>query len=176
VKEAQVELKARIDVTTSSSGLFGSRKMLGQNYLTRDIAAAMGLYGNDLEEAWYGGFVADGNKPGQLRFAPGQLPPAKFFWSITMYTLPDRFLYANPLKRYSLGDRTKNLRYDADGGLTIYLGHDSPGADKENNWLPAPAGAYNIVTRVYGPSEAVIKNQWKLPALISIKGTKEALQ
>jgi hypothetical protein len=171
VKEAQVELKARIDVTTSSSGLFGSRKMLGQNYLTRDIAAAMGLYGNDLEEAWYGGFVADGNKPGKLHFAPGRLPPAKFFWSITMYTLPDRFLYANPLKRYSLGDRTQNLRYDADGGLTLYLGHDWPGADNENNWLPAPAGAYNIVTRVYGPSEAVIKGQWKLPALTPTKGT-----
>jgi hypothetical protein len=169
VKEAQVDLKARIDVTTNSSGLFGSRKLLGQNYLTRDIAAAMGLYGNDLEEAWYGGFVADGSKLGQLRFAPGQLPPAKFFWSITLYTLPDRFLYANPLERYSLGDRTQTLQYDPDGGLTIYLGHDSPGAGRENNWLPAPAGPYNIVTRVYGPSEAAIKGQWKLPALAPLK-------
>jgi hypothetical protein len=169
VKEAQVDLKARIDVTTNSSGLFGSRKLLGQNYLTRDIAAAMGLYGNDLEEAWYGGFVADGSKLGQLRFAPGQLPPAKFFWSITLYTLPDRFLYANPLERYSLGDRTQTLQYDPDGGLTIYLGHDSPGAGRENNWLPAPAGPYNVVTRVYGPSEAAIKGQWKLPALAPLK-------
>jgi hypothetical protein len=169
VKEAQVELKARIDVTTTSNGLFGSRKVLGQNYLRRDIAAAMGLYGNDIEEAWYGGFVADGNRQSQLHFTPGRLPPAKFFWSITMYTLPDRFLYANPLKRYSLGDRSQNLQYDADGGLTIYLGHDSPGAGRENNWLPAPAGAYNIVTRVYGPSEAAIQGEWKLPALTPVK-------
>ena len=168
VKEAQVELKARVDVTTSSNGLFGSRKTLGENYLTRDIAAAMGLFGNDVEEAWYGGFVADGSKPGQLHFAAGKLPPAKFFWSITMYTLPDRFLYANPLNRYSLGDRTQNLQYDADGGLTIYLGHHSPGPGKENNWLPAPAGAYNVVARVYGPSEAAMKGQWKLPVLTPI--------
>jgi hypothetical protein len=169
VKEAQVELKAQIDVTTTSNGLFGSRKVLGQNYLKRDIAAAMGLYGNDIEEAWYGGFVADGNRPSQLHFTPGRLPPAKFFWSITIYTVPDRFLYANPLQRYSLGDRSENLEYDADGGLTIYLGHDSPGAGRENNWLPAPAGAYNIVTRVYGPSEAAIKGDWKLPALTPVK-------
>jgi hypothetical protein len=169
VKEAQVELKAQIDVTTTSNGLFGSRKVLGQNYLKRDIAAAMGLYGNDIEEAWYGGFVADGNRPSQLHFTPGRLPPAKFFWSITIYTVPDRFLYANPLQRYSLGDRSQNLEYDADGGLTIYLGHDSPGAGRENNWLPAPAGAYNIVTRVYGPSEAAIKGDWKLPALTPVK-------
>lgn len=168
VKEAQVELKARIDVTTSSSGLFGSRKMLGQNYLKRDVGAAMGLYGNDLKEAWNGGFVADGKKPGQLHFAPGQLPPAKFFWSITMYTLPDRFLHANPLQRYSLGDRTQNLQYDADGGLTIYIGYASPGVVKESNWLPAPAGPYSAVTRVYGPSEAAIKGQWKLPALTPV--------
>jgi hypothetical protein len=165
VKDAQGELKAKVDVTHGSNGLFGSRVVLGENYLMRDVAAAMGLFGNDLEEAWYGGWVGDGTKVLQMRFAKGQLPPAKFFWSATLYTLPDRFLYANPLKRYSIGDRTEGLQADADGSLTIYVGHASPGAGRESNWLPAPAGPYSLVVRVYGPSEAARTGAWKLPPL-----------
>lgn len=165
VAQAQTELKSAIDRTHSSNGLFGSRKALGQNYLNRDVAAAMGLYGNDLDEAWYGGIVGDGTKPAKLHFAKGQLPPARFFWSVTLYTLPDRFLYENVIDRYSIGDRTKDLKYDAEGGLTIYVGHASPGTDKESNWLPAPAGPYSMVVRVYGPSKAAISGQWKLPPL-----------
>jgi hypothetical protein len=169
VKDAQAELDATIAATHSSNGLFGSREVLGENYLMRAVAAAMGLYGNDLQEAWYGGLVADGTTLSTLHFAKDQLPPARFFWSVTLYTLPDRFLYANPLNRYSIGDRTKGLRYDADGGLTIYVGHPSPGADKESNWLPAPAGPYSFVARVYGPSEAAMTGTWKLPALSPTK-------
>ena len=165
LKEAQAKVKAEIHVTKSSNGLFGSRAELGENYLKRDVGAAMGLYGNDLNEAWYGGTVGDGNKLCSMHFPKGELPPAKFFWSVTMYTLPDRFLYDNGLSRYSLGDRTENLKHDADGGLTIYIGHDSPGGDKESNWLPAPAGPYSLVTRVYGPSIAAIEGKWKLPPL-----------
>jgi hypothetical protein len=66
-----------------------------------------GLYGNSLEEAWYGGYVCDGSKPSTVHFTKANLPPGKFFWSMTMHTIPDRFLYANPLNRYSIGDRTK---------------------------------------------------------------------
>ncbi len=165
VKEAEAELKAKIDVTHSSNGLFGSREAQGENYLQRAVAAAMGLYGNDLSEAWYGGFVGDGTKLQQMHFTKDQLPPAKFFWSVTLYTLPDRFLYDNPLNRYSIGDRTKGLKYDANGGLTIYVGHESPGPEKESNWLPAPFGKYSFVARVYGPREAAMKGEWKLPAL-----------
>jgi hypothetical protein len=61
------------------------------------------------------------------------------------------------------------LRYDADGGLTLYIGHESPGEDKKSNWLPAPVGSYSFVARVYGPSEAAMKGQWKLPTLIAVK-------
>jgi hypothetical protein len=100
-----------------------------------------------------------------VRFPKGQLPPARFFWSVTLYTLPERFLYDNPLNRYSLGDRTKGLKYDADGGLTLYVGHENPGPSKQSNWLPAPAGPYSFVARVYGPSEAAVKGEWKLPVL-----------
>ena len=72
--------------------------------------------------------------------AKADLPPAKFFWSMTMYTIPERFLYANPINRYSIGDRTKGLQYGKDGSLTVYVSNASPGKDKESNWLPAPAG------------------------------------
>ncbi len=169
VKDAQAELKAKIAVTHGSNGLFGPREALGQDYLKRDVAAAMGLYGNNLEEAWYGGYVGDGTKASKIRFAPGQFPPARFFWSITAYTLPGRFLYDNKLNRYSIGDRTAGLKKDADGGLTIYIGHESPGKERESNWLPTPAGPYSAVVRVYGPSKEAMDGKWKLPVLEDVK-------
>ena len=165
VEDAKAALAEKAKTTLSSNGLFGTRADLKNDYLTRAIAAEKGLYGNSLVEAWYGGYVGDGTKLQTIHFAKGQLPPAKFFWSITLYTLPDRFLYANPLKRYSIGDRTKGLKQDADGGLTLYVGHVSPGADKESNWLPAPDGKYSAVARIYGPSKAAMDGTWKLPPL-----------
>jgi hypothetical protein len=104
-----------------------------------------------------------------LHFPPGKLPPAKFFWSLTLYTLPDRLLYANALRRYSIGDRTRGLAYGKDKSLTIYLGHTSPGKSKESNWLPAPEGRYSLVGRIYGPEEAAIDGTWKLPEPTSAK-------
>ena len=168
VADAKAALAEKSKVTLSSNGLFGSRADMKNDYLTRAIAAEKGLYGNSLVEAWYGGYIGDGSKLSTVHFAPGQLPPAKFFWSMTLYSLPDRFLYANDLKRYSIGDRTKGLKRDPDGGLTLYIGHASPGADKESNWLPAPEGRYSAVGRVYGPSEAAMNGSWKLPPLTPV--------
>jgi hypothetical protein len=90
---------------------------------------------------------------------------------MTLYTLPDRWLYANPLQRYSIGDRTKGLVHDADGGLTLYVGHLFPGKRKEANWLPAPEGKYSLVGRIYGPSQAAMDGTWKLPGLTPIANT-----
>jgi hypothetical protein len=165
VKEGQAEIDALAAKTFNTNGLFGSRAQLKTNYLQRDVGAMKGLYGNSLEEAWYGGYLCDGSKPSEVRFTKANLPPAKFFWSMTMYTLPDRFLYANPLKRYSIGDRTKGLEYGKDGSLTIYVSNASPGNAKESNWLPAPAGKCSLVARVYGPSKAAMTGEWKLPPL-----------
>ncbi len=165
IDDAKAEMAAQSKLTLSSNGLFGTRAELGNDYVKRAIGAEKGLYGNSLVEAWYGGYVGDGSKPSKVRFEPGQLPPAKFFWSLTLYTLPDRLLYANDLKRYSIGDRTPGLKPDADGGLTLYLGHASPGADKESNWLPTPEGRYSAVARIYGPSEEAMSGAWKLPPL-----------
>ncbi len=165
VADAQTAMKAVVARTRSSNGLFGTREFLDGDYMKRAVAAAMGLYGNSLEEAWYGGYEGDGTSPRVIHFAAGQTPPARFFWSITLYTLPERFLYANEINRYSIGDRTKGLIYSKDGSLTIYVSHDSPGNDKETNWLPAPAGPYSLVVRAYGPQPAMTDGQWKLPQL-----------
>jgi hypothetical protein len=163
VADAQADMARTAKTTLSSNGLFGSRAALGNDYMKRAIAAEKGLYGNSVEEAWYGGYVGDGRKLSKIHFSKANLPPARFFWSVTLYALPDRFLYANPLKRYSIGDRTPGVKYDSDGGLTLYIGHDSPGRERENNWLPAPAGPYSAVGRVYGPSPAAIAGKWTLP-------------
>ncbi len=165
VVDAKAEMKRVIDSTLSSNGLFGSRKQMGSDYSKRAAGALKGLYGNSIEEAWYGGFVGDGSKPSQLTFPTGQLPPAKFFWSLTLYTLPDRLLYANAIDRYSIGDRTKGLAYDPDRSLTITLSHESPGQGKEANWLPTPDGHYSLVGRIYGPSQDAMDGKWQLPKL-----------
>ncbi|MET0350673.1 MAG: DUF1254 domain-containing protein [Rhizobacter sp.] len=170
VADAQAAQAERVRTTLSSNGLFGTRAELKNDYLGRAVASEMGLYGNSLVEAWYGGYVGDGTRLSAIRFAPGQLPPAKFFWSLTLYTLPDRFLSENPLQRYSIGDRTPGLRRDADGGLTLYIGHASPGPDKASNWLPAPPGSYSVVARIYGPSEAAMNGTWKMPPLVPVTG------
>jgi hypothetical protein len=170
VADAKAEQAERSRTMLSSNGLFGTREDLKNDYMVRAVAAEKGLYGNSLVEAWYGGYVGDGAKLSTIRFAPGQLPPAKFFWSLTLYTLPDRFLSDNPLQRYSIGDRTPGLTRDADGGLTLYVGHVSPGRDKESNWLPAPAGKYSVVARIYGPSDAAMNGSWKLPPLVPVTG------
>ncbi len=165
IEDAKAAMAAKLAVTESSNGLFGTRQDNGNDYMIRAVAANKGMYGNSIDEAWYGGYVGDGAEPARIYFAPGELPEAKFFWSITLYTLPDRFLYENAIDRYSIGDRTKGLQADADGSLTLYVSHQSPGPDLESNWLPAPVGKYSLVARIYGPSEAAKRGEWRLPPL-----------
>lgn len=159
---------------TSSANLFGTREFLGENLaMKRNAAAMLGIYANSKEEAYYAAYqLGDDGKPLTaktdryvLRFPPGELPPVKFFWSLTMYSVPDRFLVANPINRYSIGNPTAGLKPDADGGLTLYIQAQSPGADKEPNWLPAPAGPFFMVIRMYGPEPRILSGDWKEPAL-----------
>jgi hypothetical protein len=79
------------------------------------------------------------------------------------------FFNPNPLKRYSLGTKNKNLKYDADGSLTLYAGAKSPGEDKESNWLPAPNGTFSLYIRAYWPDKAVIDATWQPPAIAMVK-------
>lgn len=102
-----------------------------------------------------------------LRFAPGELPPVNAFWSITMYDLPQQLLVKNPIDRYLINSpMLPGLKKDADGGMTIYVQPESPGKDKESNWLPAPNGPFVMFMRYYWPKQELLDDQWKTPAVI----------
>ena len=77
----------------------------------------------------------------------------------------DFFFVDNPLDRYAIGDRMPDLQYNEDGSLTIYIQHESPGADKESNWLPAPKEGFYVILRVYLPHEEVLNLKYKLPPI-----------
>jgi hypothetical protein len=108
----------------------------------------------------------DGGRRYRLTFPPGQLPPANAFWSLTLYELPSSLLYANALNRYLINSpMIPSLKRDPDGGTTLYVQNDSPGADKEANWLPAPKGPFFAVLRVYWPKAEALDGKWKAPPL-----------
>jgi hypothetical protein len=101
-----------------------------------------------------------------LRFEPGKLPPAHAYWSVTMYDLPASLLVANPINRYLINSpMLPDLKRDADGGLTIFVQKDSPGNDKESNWLPAPNGPFWLAMRLYWPKPEALDGTWKQPPL-----------
>ena len=79
------------------------------------------------------------------------------------------FFHPNALKRYSLGTKNKNLKYNADGSLTLYAGAKSPGKDKESNWLPAPNGTFSLYIRAYWPDKAIVDGTWLPPAIAKVK-------
>lgn len=157
-----------------TTALLGSRETLGNHYLYRMRGAATGLYGNSREETIYPPFYVDAS--GQrldgaahryvLHFPPGQLPPVNAFWSFTMYDARTRMLVANPLNRYLVNSpMLPSLARDADGGLTLYVQHDSPGPERESNWLPAPEGPFVVAGRLYWPKPEVLSGAWKAPKL-----------
>jgi hypothetical protein len=172
--QAFAETKKQLDEGKLTAGdAFGTREYLKNNYMYRMAAAVLGIYGNSKQEAMYPTYTLDAN--GQkldganrytLRFAADQLPPVNAFWSLTMYELPSSLLVANPLNRYLINSpMLPNLKRDADGGLTLYIQHDSPGKDKESNWLPAPSGPFAMFMRLYWPKEAALNGTWKQPPL-----------
>jgi hypothetical protein len=167
-------LKKQVDAGEVSSGeLFGTREYLKNNYLYRMIAAVMGIYGNSKQEAMYpvyavdsDGHKLDGANRYALRFAPGQLPPVNAFWSLTMYELPASLLVANPLNRYLLNSpMLPQFQRNADGGVTLHIQNESPGADKEANWLPAPQGPFIVFMRLYWPKPEALEGTWKQPPM-----------
>ncbi len=157
-----------------SSDLFGTREFLKNNYLYRFIGAKLGLYGNSGADAAYFGYFVDGahhpldasKNNYELHFAHGAIPEYHAFWSLTMYDGKTQLLVANPLQRYLLNSTTlKSYKYGADGSLTFYIQKNSPGKDKESNWLPSPDGPFYCIYRVYMPGEAVLNGTWKKPPM-----------
>jgi hypothetical protein len=141
------------------------------SYLARALAARGGLWGNHGYEAAYPMTYtdSDGNQlHGQHRYTLtfGQAPPVDAFWSITMYDLPDFYLVANPINRYSVGDRTPGLKRDDDGSITIVIQHEQP-ADT-SNWLPAPAAPFRPLMRLYQPQPAILDGKYELPPITKV--------
>ena len=158
----------------TSAAFFGTREAMKDNYLYRYTGAKMGLYGNSAADAIYFGIFADANHQPldasksnyEFRFAKGQLPPAKAFWSLTMYDGKTQLLVENPLKRYLLNSTTlKSYKYGADGSLTFYISHDNPGSARQSNWLPAPDGPFYAVLRLYMPDPVVADGTWMKPQM-----------
>src|SRR5579862_6301629 len=155
-----------------SGDLFGTREAMKNNYLNRWLGT-IGIYGNSKQEAIYPVYRIDANGQGlsgarrySIRFVPGELPPVNAFWSLTMYKLPASLLVANPLNRYLINSpMLPQLKRDADGGLTLYIQNESPGEDKQANWLPAPKGPFAMYMRLYWPKEAALDGEWTAPKL-----------
>ena len=162
-----------------ATGGFGDRQMFASDWTLRAAAAMAGIYGNDADEALYPLLAtdSDGKKPDAstsrytLTFPAGQLPPARAFWSVTMYDGKTQLLVENPINRYLINSpMLPDLKKNPDGSLTIYLQKESPGADKQSNWLPAPDGPIYVVMRLYWPEEAALKGSWKPPAVERVDG------
>jgi hypothetical protein len=167
-------LKKEVEAGKVTSGdVFGTREYLKNNYLYRMGAAVLGIYGNSKQEAIYPTYYVDATKQKldgdnryTLRFAPSQLPPVNAFWSLTMYEEPQSLLVANPINRYLINSpMLPQLKKDADGGLTLIVQNQSPGKDKEANWLPAPNGPFSLIMRLYWPKAEALEGKWKKPEL-----------
>jgi hypothetical protein len=161
------------DAATLENGWSFSTKtgVYGTDYLQRAFITAIGLGANRSQDAVYPTSTEDavgrkysGANKYVMHFEKGLTPPAQAFWSITMYDT-DYFFLDNPLNKYTVSPRN-NLKYNPDGSLDIYIQHESPGNDKEANWLPAPRGGFILMMRMYWPKEtdpSIIKGTWKVP-------------
>lgn len=168
-----LQFKINKAITHQNGWAFTTRTgIYGTDYLMRALITAIGLGANRPQDAVYPTSKADaeghkynGANKYVMRFPKGHLPPAEGFWSLTMYD--DKYFFVNnPLNRYSISAR-QNLQTNPDGSTDLYIQKDSPGKDKESNWLPAPAGDFILMLRMYWPSEtdpSIISGSWTIPA------------
>jgi len=188
VQQGVGEMRALIDETSfdplMSAKIFGTREFLkeaaaaiGQPnmYLPRATAALVGIYGNSGAEAVYPTYFVDneGNQLNaadhnyEMEFAAGELPPAKAFWSLSMYDGATQLFIDNPLDRYLVNSAMSgDFVFENDGSMVIHVQMDSPGADRETNWLPAPDGTFYLVLRLYLPEQRVLNGEWAPPTLL----------
>jgi hypothetical protein len=164
--------------------LFGDSAFYQGDWLKRAAAAKGGIYGNDGIEAMYpmtrddgAGEALNGSKHNYtLTFPAGQLPPVNAFWSVTMYNGKTQLLIKNPINRYLVNSpMLPGMKKNADGSLTLYIQKDSPGKDKESNWLPAPNDLIYLVMRLYWPrteAPSILpagEGSWSPPGIVQAK-------
>lgn len=148
----------------------------GNYYLKRAVVAQLGLGANLQEDAIYPlnladdtGKPLDGAHKYTISFDKGGTPPVNAFWSITLYD-PDGFQVANSLNRFAVSSWMP-FKTNADGSLTLHFQNDSPGADREANWLPAPKGAFNLTMRLYAPQSDALTGKWNPPSVTRVQET-----
>lgn len=152
-------------VFTTKTGTYGT------NYIQRALITAIGLGANRPQDAVYptseGPSILSkytGTNKYVMHFNRGELPPVNGFWSLTMYD-KNYFFVANPINRQSISAR-QNLKSNADGSVDLYIQNESPGPDKEANWLPAPKDQFILMMRLYWPKEkapSILDGTWKIP-------------
>ncbi len=191
VQEGIEETKAFVNANSSdplmSAKMFGTREFLKKSaenmgqpnlYILRMTAALMGLYGNSGEEAVYPAYLSDKNgnpfnaaeHEYTMKFEAGVLPPAKAFWSLSMYDAQTQLFIHNPLDRYLLNSSmVDRFVKEEDGSIVLFIQKDSPGKEKDVNWLPAPDGPFYVIMRLYDPMPEVLEGKWAPPTLDEAK-------
>ncbi|MGO9116229.1 MAG: DUF1254 domain-containing protein [Desulfomonilaceae bacterium] len=156
-------------MNTDTMGVYGNY------YLKRSIVAQQGLGANLPEDAIYpmnlgdeSGKPLDGSNKYTIHFDKAIIPPVHAFWSITLYDR-DGFQVANRLNRFAVSSWMP-FKYNPDGSLDLYFQTESPGEDKEWNWLPAPKGLFNLTMRLYAPKHEVLVGKWNPPAVVRVQG------
>lgn len=144
----------------------------GTDYFSRTAAARANIFVNPRHEAAYFAQEYDaynerltGGRAYTVTFPKGGLPPVRGFWSLTLYDA-EHFFAPNELNRFSLGTKNTDLKYEADGSLTIYVQRKEPAADRISNWLPAPKGEFELFIRAYWPDAAIMENRWAPPPVV----------
>jgi hypothetical protein len=144
----------------------------GTDYFSRTAAAKANIFVNARRESAYysqefdaSGERLNGKHSYRITFAKGETPPVRGFWSLSLYN-DKHFFEANSIDRFSVGTKNKDLHFAGDGSLTIYVQRDRPNAPEEAaNWLPAPAGEFELFIRAYWPDQRIIDNQWAAPPI-----------
>ena len=146
----------------------------GTDYFNRTGTAKSNIFDNNPDETEYfytdtdsTGSPLDGRSSYEISFAAGQEPPVSGFWSVTLYN-PEHLFHPNPLHRFSLGTKSKNLMRGDDGSLTLYAGARSPGQNRETNWLPAPERHFSLYIRAYWGKPPILDGSWKPPVVRKI--------
>ncbi|MBZ9656694.1 DUF1254 domain-containing protein [Phyllobacterium lublinensis] len=161
-------------MNTDTMGVYGNY------YLKRAIVSQVGLGANLPDDAIYPlnlgddkGNPLDGTNNYHIHFDKESLPPVKAFWSITLYD-PEGFQVGNSLNRFAVSSWMP-FEYNADGSLDIYFQNKSPGKDKEANWLPAPAGPFNLTMRLYGPETQALTGKWNPPPVTMVPALQQLI-
>ena len=156
-------------MNTDTMGVYGNY------YLKRAIVAQLGLGANLPEDAIYPlnladetGKPLDGASKYTIHFDKGAAPPVNAFWSVTLYD-SDGFQVANSLNRFAVSSWMP-FKHNPDGSLDLYFQNESPGTDKEANWLPAPKGAFNLTMRLYAPKSDALTGKWNPPLVTKVQG------